>query len=595
MNEPKKFPFWLAIGLLALSNLFCSLPIGSPTPTGISTANPASTTTLTAPATTQGNGTQEPLATEPAINQAAGALDGLTSYQASLTVTANGQNNGKPFQWTYQISQSQSSSPALTVVTAQSTGLGAGQDYNGTVLIQDGQTTLTRWSTSSPCQSEPASSAAGLTGALFSLLPDITGAVKDKSGTQEGQPADHYTLSGGGLSGDLWTAAQGGFLLQASLKQDGALEVFGPSVNGHAEWTYTLQSINLAAKTDLPASCQLLLGGVLIPPVAGNLSATDTTVQFTTSGSAVDLFSFYTSAIAKNGWKPINAPAPASGPTEISYYDSLQNLVTVSAYVNGSALNGAVSVHKPSAATEPGNTPSAVTPVPQTPGPGASPPVASSDPVKLISGSLNLTLGIGKSAPVLPSFHLEAKGADPVWNAATKKVDLTSYTMIADVSGKDVHFTYTSSVNNGLKKVTELYTVAGQSYQVVNGKTQPANPLDAVVWATWTLSPSFVLAEAANGASAQGSEDVASRPAGKYALDTASISPDILKALQGFTNISSAKGTVWIDTATGALLQADLTYAITETDKATGAVLGTGSGSFQAVISNVGGVTVKLP
>ena len=96
--------------------------------------------------------------------------------------------------------------------------------------------------------------------------------------------------------------------MQANLKQDGSLDVLGPGVTGHAEWQYSLQQINQPVKADLPESCQNLLGVVPIPPGAANLTATDTTVQFTTTDISNTVPSFYSNAIAKNGWKLAKQP-----------------------------------------------------------------------------------------------------------------------------------------------------------------------------------------------------------------------------------------------------------------------------------------------
>ena len=243
-------------------------------------------------------------------------------------------------------------------------------------------------------------------------------------------------------------------------------------------------------------------------------------------------------------------------------------MTSITAYQNGNTLDVAVSIVAPQAA-----------------GRSANPtPTGPADVGRLISVSLGNTLGIGKGAPVLPSYHLEAKGVDPGWNSAARKVDLTTYTLAADVNGKDVHFVYTASVNNGPFKTTDVYMVGGQNYQVINGKTQPANPLDALAWVSWSLGPTSALGVASNGAASPGQESVAGRPADKYAVDSASVPPDILKTLQRVTNISAAKGTVWIDQATGALLQADLSYTLTVVDHER---LPTGDGIWQFPVAAV--------
>jgi hypothetical protein len=207
---------------------------------------------------------------------------------------------------------------------------------------------------------------------------------------------------------------------------------------------------------------------------------------------------------------------------------------------------------------------------------------------------LNLTLGTSK-ASALPSYHLEASGSEPAWNSGLRQAEVTTYTLHADAQGQDLHLQYSSFKGSQPLKNVEGYIVGGKEYLMANGKPTASVGSVQLLWLQWPLNTDIALAGASTGAASQGETTLAGRTAEVYAVDTANANPAALEALKGFSDITAAKGTVWIDKDTGALLKAVLDYTATFTDPTSKAALGTGNGHVEIAVTNVGAVTVALP
>lgn len=244
------------------------------------------------------------------LNKAAANLTGLSSYQASLRLKAKGTHRGQPFEWTYAITRVLSSDPALEVAKVDTTGLGQVEDYSGTVWIRSGKQFLARRSSKDPCTFMSQGQAAGLRLAPGVLLPNLGNAQKIGNDQVAGVAAERYEVSSKdtGVTGKVWLATQGGLVIQASLKQDGALLSLGADAKGHAEWEYTLSSINKPVALDLPLSCRHLLGDLPLPADASSLSATDDLMRYTTSTTLSDLGNFYADKMKQAGWESLGTP-----------------------------------------------------------------------------------------------------------------------------------------------------------------------------------------------------------------------------------------------------------------------------------------------
>ncbi len=303
-------------------------PVPEASPTSTATEQPTALPISTQPATRPtASPTLTPtiqpvvLPTAAPLNKAAVNLGGLTSYQATLHLKAQGTQGKQSFEWTYTITQTFRSDTALEVTTLDSTGLGQGQDYSGTVAIQTGKQYLARWSAQSSCAPMSQAQVAGLLLAPGALLPPLGGAQQAGTGQTAGVRAEHYQLAGKdtGVAGDVWLAAPGGYVVQAGLSQDGLLVSLGTDTKGHAEWQYSLESINKPFAPDLPLSCRHLLGDLPLPADATDLSATDNLIHYSTSTALNNLLNLYSDKMKQADWASTSTPTATNDSLRMSF------------------------------------------------------------------------------------------------------------------------------------------------------------------------------------------------------------------------------------------------------------------------------------
>ncbi len=277
--------------------------------------NPTASSTLTP--------TSQPVVfpTAAPLNKASLNLGGLTSYQATLYLKAKGTLGNQPFEWTYTVTHTFRSDPALEVAMLDTAGLGQAQDYSGTVVIRTGKQFFVRWSAQSPCVPVSQDQVAGLLRVPGALLPALGSAEKTRTGQVAGLAAERYQLSGNdmGVSGEVWLAAPGGYVVQASLSQDGRLLSLGQDAKGHAEWAYNLSSINQSVAPDLPLSCRHLLGDLPLPAGVTDLSATDNLIHYSTSTALSNLLNFYSDKMKQAGWASTGTPTATNDSLRVSF------------------------------------------------------------------------------------------------------------------------------------------------------------------------------------------------------------------------------------------------------------------------------------
>lgn len=261
------------------------------------------------------------------------------------------------------------------------------------------------------------------------------------------------------------------------------------------------------------------------------------------------------------------------------------------------ACGGGAPAATPTPLGPPGETPAAPLPAAtQPPAPAATQPPAppAADLQARISDSYDRTVGITDAGVVLGSFHIEMSGSDPIWNAETSQVETKNWTMTADFQGDDVHLVYTSDGETTEGWVIDQDKESEKWYEMVGGQVQESFLLP-LVWLN-VLTPIFPLVVAATGPTSQGGESIDGRAAEKYGVDSADAPPGVMGMVGGFLNITSSRGTVWVDQATVALLKTILDYEQKFTDpEKPDTVLGTGSGHVEILVTRVGQVTVQLP
>lgn len=198
----------------------------------------------------------------------------------------------------------------------------------------------------------------------------------------------------------------------------------------------------------------------------------------------------------------------------------------------------------------------------------------------------------------LRSYQLEVSGTSPSWDKKARAAETERYTYKIETSGKDRHYTRTYAKGSAPAETTEGYLMndGEAAYTVVGGKVEPSLGFEMLEIAFLPLAIGLPIAFASTGTSAAGQDRVDGRLADKFSLDSAKAPAGVAGALNLFLTFKSAKGTVWVDKQTGALLKAVIEYRQDFVDPpGSGTVVGEGGGRFELSVSRVGSVKVSAP
>jgi hypothetical protein len=245
-------------------------------------------------------------------------LDDLSSFKVALTVSFEGSEGGQPKEWSNSYVLLQTKEPLARLLTIESNqrlseefafaptflgeldGAAFEIDSEGScgIDVLDPESSTVDWWV-------PAGLLAGLLGADAEGQEDMNGVV-----------ADHYTFDERALalngvaesSGEVWVAADGGFILKYVLTTTGGEDYFGEGIEGTLTWDYALTDINQPLALELPKAClaQLVPGPRL--PDATNVRSLPDWLRFNTSVSMVEASEFYKAQFPSLGWALTNEP-----------------------------------------------------------------------------------------------------------------------------------------------------------------------------------------------------------------------------------------------------------------------------------------------
>ncbi|MCU0500870.1 MAG: hypothetical protein MUC51_03735 [Anaerolineae bacterium] len=149
-------------------------------------------------------------------------------------------------------------------------------------------------------------------------LGGVSGAKYAGTDTVNGIRAKHYkydekaaTLAGfGKVSGEIWVAEDGGYVVKDTLNWQGAAGLFGAGAKGTGSgtWTYQLQDVNKPLAIKPPEICEK--GKVDVPVMA---DATEKArmgpmLTYKTAAKSKDVVDFYIKAMAQAGWQAEGEP-----------------------------------------------------------------------------------------------------------------------------------------------------------------------------------------------------------------------------------------------------------------------------------------------
>ncbi|HET7009876.1 MAG TPA: hypothetical protein VFI11_03805 [Anaerolineales bacterium] len=512
-------------------------------------------------------------------------LSDLQTYRAELRLDFEGMKDGEPLEWSQTLSLAVDRSEQARLLSVDFTDSDGAESNTAVVAGQFRQIHFTR-SGAGACSGrlvEPSDTAPEIPEPAR-LLPPVHGAsAAGTSEVFEGVDVVRYQLDelsvtfgeGADVEGSALVASEGGYLVQYMLRVVGSAGQFGEGVSGEMRWVYELQDVNRALSLAPPPGCPVETVEAPMPEDAREVVSRPGFLSFATDLVIPQAAEFYEERLPDEGWDPSTDNFVSDTFAFLTYARGGDRL-TIQIRGVGKTQVWLLLESAEAGAQEP--TPQAA--------------ISVENLSARISASLNKTLGIGEE-PALASYHLSASGTEPAWDQEAGQVVTNSYSLEAGVAGADVHLTRTVTTPDGSTASVEGYIVAGSDYEVRSEELREASGTISLEWAAWPLNPVTALALASMGPESRGQEEVAGSAADVFDLDSARAPAASLDML-GTLGVAAARGTVWIDSATGALLKADLEFEVEFLDSG-GAVLGTGAGSFRMSVSRIGGVRVELP
>ncbi len=252
-------------------------------------------------------------------------LDKLKSYRMSWQAEWNATDAGKTDNANWAWVEEYSSEPKALHWSWKAAGSDAAAKKNALEMWQIGDTTYmlnydeegqaTCVSMSSEDQSNQ------LTKGLFS--PNTLGSVSNGkyvgSETVNGVKAKHYrydeksaTLGAfGKVSGDLWVAEDGGFVVKDVMNWQGGEGLLGGSsqTKGDGKWTWELSDVNQPITIKAPENCGGAAEGLPMIQDASEKAQLGDMITYKTGSSLADAVAFYQKEMSAAGWTAEGEPS----------------------------------------------------------------------------------------------------------------------------------------------------------------------------------------------------------------------------------------------------------------------------------------------
>ncbi len=268
---------------------------------------------------------------EPAATASGGDLDladpavglkDLTNYSQTVTISAKGTLNGKPYE-SNETLQRASAGENEVVNISDSTTDNSPVDFqyariDGYKYSIDGE--------GSPCQTAPIKDEKNSLADPASRLPAVHGATKIGSEEINGVAALHYKFDETNVNrqsrkndhaqGEFWVAEEGSYLVKYELNADISSDTF----TGTRRWSYELNPSIGEDAIRLPDSCQPMLTDLPKFQDAADAVMQPGFLQYFTVASRSEVVKFYNEALPPLGWQAL----PGSKPEEMNLASAVQ-------------------------------------------------------------------------------------------------------------------------------------------------------------------------------------------------------------------------------------------------------------------------------
>lgn len=249
------------------------------------------------------------------VTEGLGALD---SYRAVFSMAFDGSEDGKPVQWTFEMTMEATQDPDASRITYLGSGEEDVSKLSGFEIVRIGDMQYMKFGEGAGnCISSSADEQTSEVGELFQP-GDILGGLSDarRAGPDEainGVRARHYTFDEKALlgltglakaQGEAWVAVDGNYVVKYTLTAEGQDTLFGKANSeGKLTWTYEVTDINQAIEIAPPADCESPAQDIPVMPDATDKSTFGSMITYKTPSAFKDVVDFYQDEMPKNGWK----------------------------------------------------------------------------------------------------------------------------------------------------------------------------------------------------------------------------------------------------------------------------------------------------
>ena len=266
-------------------------------------------------------------------------LDGLPSFQQTLTITFDGTRDGVAEQWTQSEVSVVGRDPSVAQFTSERTGSGAftirhvavgGVDYD-----VDTEGTCVAKSSPAPAGPDTEVDPFAPRRQAAELLPGFVGADEAGSESVGGTDTSHYTFVESALglaspvtaTGDVWVATSGGHVVRYSLVIDGASPYISQPATGRLTLDYELLLLAVEPIVVVPEGCPAGLIDAPLPADAADIVSRPGLLTYVTAGVPAEVQALYEGELPAAGWVAATAPLVDVDSALLTYDRGSQRLV----------------------------------------------------------------------------------------------------------------------------------------------------------------------------------------------------------------------------------------------------------------------------
>jgi hypothetical protein len=496
-------------------------------------------------------------------------LASLASYRATLSVTFSGTENGAPADWSRIYTLQVTQTPPARALTFE----GAGEDVPSFFRAEVDNTAYQQRS-GEVCTASAIGVGESLaeTWELAALLDSVIGAERVGAETVNDIATDHYTFDeraqgASGIArsdGDLWVAADGGYVVRYTLTTTGSQSYFGTGIDGTWMWDYQLEDVDTPLAIELPEGCPPGILDLPLPPDADEVMRLHGITSYSTSAPVADVLAFYQEQVlAADG--QVNPPLTLTGSAVLGFTLGDQSLLLTATNDGTTTQVEVTAVQDPSALAITADVPDARGTVTDTTTADATPPPSTvctvgAESLALLPDATGIqqlpgTILYSTSTPVNDAIafyedQLVALGAQPMPASMPANSQMSAVTFT--LNGQVVAVTIISM--GGTSSVTVTFASTNPFASASAG--EPCSPGSAVPAAATTTSTSATAAVCTVSVTTTANQR--GGPGTTFAL-VGTLSAGQTTAVDGQT--VGADGLIWYRLTDGAWVRSDVVTA----------------------------------